>query len=199
MKKISTMFVRDAKDRSRIVDVVSPGCEWAAKGEGVATVKWDGTACLIRGGRLFKRYDAKNGKTPPPGFECCEAEPDQVTGHWPGWLPVGDEPESKWHREAMTECSMRGEQPPDGTYELIGPKVQGNPYGVGSLPSLFNGSRHFLIKHGQAVLTDVPRSYEDLREYLRHHPMEGIVFHHPDGRMAKVKTRDFGLPWPVKR
>lgn len=23
--------------------------------------------------------------------------------------------------------------------------------------------------------------------------IEGIVFHHPDGRMAKIKLRDFGI------
>ena len=27
--------------------------------------------------------------------------------------------------------------------------------------------------------------------------IEGIVWHHPDGRMAKIKRRDFGLSWPI--
>ena len=25
--------------------------------------------------------------------------------------------------------------------------------------------------------------------------LEGIVWHHPDGRWAKIKRRDFGLKW----
>ena len=28
--------------------------------------------------------------------------------------------------------------------------------------------------------------------------IEGIVWHHPDGRMVKIKARDFGLPWPPR-
>lgn len=46
---------------------------------------------MIRGGRLFKRYDAKHGKIPPPDFEPAQP-PDDVTGHWPGWVPVGEGP-----------------------------------------------------------------------------------------------------------
>lgn len=36
-----------------------------------------------------------------------------------------------------------------------------------------------------------PRDWEGLREWLRDRPFEGIVWHHPDGRMAKLKRRDF--------
>jgi hypothetical protein len=32
-----------------------------------------------------------------------------------------------------------------------------------------------------------------LREWLLDRDIEGLVFHHPDGRMAKIKLRDFGL------
>jgi len=31
------------------------------------------------------------------------------------------------------------------------------------------------------------------REWLKGRDIEGLVFHHPDGRMAKIKKRDFGL------
>jgi hypothetical protein len=34
---------------------------------------------------------------------------------------------------------------------------------------------------------------EGLREFLAAHDVEGVVFHHPDGRKAKIKKRDFGL------
>ncbi len=53
-------------------------------GEGIATRKWDGTACLVRDGILYKRYDRKlNPKTgeyksAPIGWEPCE-EPDEIT------------------------------------------------------------------------------------------------------------------------
>jgi hypothetical protein len=49
------------------------------------------------------------------------------------------------------------------------------------------------------VFEDVPRGYDELREYLARldskyapgHLAEGIVFHHPDGRRAKIKRKDF--------
>ena len=40
--------------------------------------------------------------------------------------------------------------------------------------------------------------YDDIREYLKRTPIEGIVYHGPDGRMAKIKRRDFAIGWPLK-
>ena len=70
----------------------------------------------------------------------------------------------------------------DGTYELVGPKVQGNPE---------NYDAHMLVRHGTVVVLGAPRSYDDLAEFMNDFPHEGIVWHHPDGRMAKIKRRDF--------
>lgn len=184
MKKIPSLFVRD-RETGLATDVVTPGCEWVTNGEGVATWKWDGTCCMVRGGRLFKRYDAKNGKTPPTNFEP-EQEPDAITGHWPGWVPVGDGTADQYHREAFTNShfiDMNGGMWPDGTYELCGPKVNGNPEGFAS---------HFLIRHGTRTV-DAPRTFSRLREWLATWEMEGVVFYHPDGRMVKVKKKDFGF------
>ena len=43
------------------------------------------------------------------------------------------------------------------------------------------------------VLADAPRTFVALRDYLQRHDIEGIVWHHPDGRMVKIKGKDFGL------
>ena len=43
------------------------------------------------------------------------------------------------------------------------------------------------------IIDDAPRTFDALREWLAGHDIEGVVFHHPDGRMAKIKLRDFGL------
>jgi len=76
----------------------------------------------------------------------------------------------------------------DGTYELLGPKVQGNPE---------HAQNSLLVCHGHGTAgnlgSDVPRTYDGLREWLAGKDIEGIVFHHDDGRMAKIKLRDFGL------
>lgn len=74
-------------------------------------------------------------------------------------------------------------QQPDGIYELCGPKVQGNAEKF---------ERHVLIPHGREVL-DAPRTYDELKAWLADKDIEGIVWHHPDGRMVKIKKRDFGL------
>lgn len=38
---------------------------------------------------------------------------------------------------------------------------------------------------------EVPRDFDGLMTWLLAHPeFEGIVWHHPDGRMAKLKHRD---------
>jgi hypothetical protein len=181
MQKIISLFQRNYDGDRLVRDELVPGAEWVAEGEGVATVKWDGTACMVRDGRLFKRYDAKPGRTPPAGFEQS-GEPDSVTGRVQGWVPVGDGPEDRWHREAFSPV------PIDGTYELCGPKIQGNPHKL---------SAHVLIPHGRAYLSQDPRTYADLKAYFTEHKIEGIVWHHPDGRMVKVKAKDFGLRWPA--
>jgi hypothetical protein len=183
MKKIPSVFVRHHDGDRRLLDQILPESAWVVAGEGTATRKWDGTACLVKGGRLYKRYDAKQGKAPPEGFEPCQ-EPDPVTGHWPGWVPVGAGPEDRWFHDADKPAL-------DGTYELCGPKIGGKH---GANPERFGTHRY--IRHGDELLADVPRTFQGLKQYLGDHPMEGIVFHHPDGRMAKIKRSDFGLRWP---
>lgn len=187
MQKIVSLFQRNYETDRLVRDEAVPGAEWVLAGEGVATQKLDGTCCMVRSGKLYKRYDLKPGKAAPSGFEPAQ-EPDPVTGRVPGWVPVGDGPDDAWHREAWLN---RTERPADGTYELLGPKIQGNPEGV---------ERHELVLHGAFLLVDCPRSWVGLRDYFRgvdgtsegtH--IEGVVWHHPDGRMVKIKAKDFGI------
>lgn len=179
-------------DGDRLVrDEVVPGSEWVIEGDGVPTVKYDGTSCMIRDGKLYKRQEFKADQTPPADFE--EVGHDEETGKRVGWRPVGDGPEDKWHRAAFellveTEDGTADVVWDNGTYELLGPKIQGNPEGLAA---------HVLIRHGGgmagAFTTEVPRDFELLKAWLADRDIEGIVFHHPDGRMAKIKLRDFGL------
>lgn len=179
MKKIPTIFERDWEgDRSRVLDKPHPDCGWVFAGDGIATRKFDGTCCLIRGGKLYKRRELRATDTPLPDFEVVEHDP--ATEKIVGWIPVGDGPEDRWHRAAYLEEM----NPQDGTYELIGPKVQGNPE---------NWMGHQLIRHGSIFEDDVPRTFDGLRDWLARQDIEGIVFHHKDGRMAKIKLRDFGI------
>lgn len=183
MKKIPTLFERDWEgDRSRVFNQVHAGCEWVLIGEGVATRKLDGTCCMARGSQLFKRRELRPGEAKPHGFE--EAGYDEETKKTVGWVPVGPGTEDRWHREALSRADVW----PDGTYELVGPKIQGDPEDWGY---------HCLVSHSghqvQMPWEDPPRTFDGLREWFADKHIEGIVFHHPDGRMAKIKKRDFGL------
>ena len=83
MKKIPTLFER-VYENHKIVDIlpnVTQGMEWVLKGEGVATLKIDGSCCAIINGEFYKRYDAKRGKPIPEGAIKCQEEPDPITGH----------------------------------------------------------------------------------------------------------------------
>jgi len=213
MKKIPSLFRRDYDGARLVYDEVVEGGEWVTAGEGRATVKIDGTCCRIHEGILWARYDRKRRrgatgedgilaayKSAPHGWERAQESPDRQTGHWPGWVPVGDGPEHRWHREGLEwlrdrdKIATEGAFIARGTYELVGPKVQGNPYQLAG---------HALWGHGQSFdlwrSPEPPREFDLLRAYLvRHLEHEGIVWWHPDGRMVKIKRRDFGLAWPPK-
>ena len=53
--------------------------------------------------------------------------------------------------------------------------------------------KHTLVKHGLVKLNDFPRNFEGIKEYLSHNNIEGIVWHHPDGRRVKIRGTDFGI------
>lgn len=188
MKKIPTLFKRDPDDMRHVTTEVHPDCQWVLAGEGVATRKYDGTCVMLdEDGNWWARREVKPGKTPPPNW--VEADCDETTGKRVGWEPSGQSPFAKFHSEALAEDANIGREFEPGTYELCGPKVQGNPEGY---------ERHRLVRHATAerigFATALPLTFSDLRaaaQMLAEDGWEGIVWHHPDGRMAKLKGRDF--------
>lgn len=178
MQKIPTIFIRD-QNTHKVINEPNPLADWVFQGQGVATQKLDGTACLIKDNQLYKRYDAKQGKIPPKDFMPAQESPDPITLHWPGWIPANkDNPNDRYH------CQVWDSSLPDGTYELIGPKINGNPE---------HEPNHKLINHwtGTFVFDNPPTTFNELKDWLIPLDIEGIVWHHPDGRMAKIKKRDF--------
>ena len=189
MKKIPTLFQREFTGRRAgpVRDEVREGLEWVLAGGGLATVKIDGSCCMVRGGALFRRYDAKAGRTPPPhAIPCCD--PDPVTGHWPHWVYAKpSQVDNAWHLAAFYNAG--GTWLSDGTYEAVGPHFQSNPYAL---------TYDCLEKHGKRIVKDAPRTFEGLREYLRTHNIEGLVFWKDGEPQCKIKRSDFGLKWPDK-
>ncbi len=195
MRKIPCLFQRDFSNPRApvLLREVTPGCEWVLDGLGTASTKWDGTACAVINGELYARYDAKRDKrgvmkTPPEGAIPCTDAPDEVTGHWPHWVKVGDNPQHKWHAAAW----KRNSHLVDGTYELCGPHFSANPHGF---------PEDTFVRHGwsQGDMSDVPRDFDGLETFLRHFLYEGIVYLHQDGvTRCKIRRDDFGFPWPLK-
>lgn len=189
MQKIISLFQRNYDGDRLVRDEIVPGAEWVPAGEGIATKKFDGTCVLIDNGTMWKRYEVKPGKRPPPGFRAA-SDVDDVTGKQQGWVPVGHGAQDQWHQEALANDDCTPGDYEDGTYELVGPKIQGNPEGF---------STHMLLRHGASLLPGAPRTFEGIRGYLGVVDAEGIVWHHPDGRMVKIKGKDFGLKRPGGR
>lgn len=194
MKKIPTLFKRSFQNHKviGISDQVEEGLEWVLKGEGIATVKVDGSCCAIFDGALYKRYDAKKGKPIPEGAIKCQEEADPITGHLPCWVKCSeDNPSDKWFIVAFNEllaCAPRIFHD-NHTYEAIGPHFQGNPYHL---------ERDILVCHGLHVMENCPRTFEGLKRVLKETPIEGIVFWKDNEPRCKIKRTDFGFEWPCE-
>lgn len=183
MDKIPTLF--DRGPDFKVIDQVRAGCEWVFQGEGAATEKLDGTniRLTIRSGEIVRVEKRRN--------------PNKVQkkkGIVDGWYVDADaySPEDRWIHEAAGNTDVSDW--PDGEHscEALGPRIQGNP---------LNLDRHLCVPFDlQIPEYDLgKRDYAELKNLLadlesRFSPgalAEGVVFHHPDGRRAKIKRKDF--------
>ncbi len=187
MQKINTLYKKDPNNLGRVINEIDPQNEWVLT-HGIATRKFDGTACAVISKTLYKRYDAKINKetgeykrpVPVDAIPCQEA--DKITGHHPHWVMCDrSDPADKWHFEAFGSVEL-----PEGTYELCGEKVQSNPEKI---------QGHQLISHTEHTFPNgVPTTFNGLKDFLTHVDVEGIVFHHSqDDRMCKIRKSDFGI------
>ncbi len=194
MKRIPTLWMRD--EHGLATPEHNPECAWVFEAQAEATVKWDGTAILIHRGICYVRLRARKGARvmgkwwhwthPKWTGDVAEIDPP---GHGWGWsVVVPGTIEHKIMPEAL-EVLEGGEGVVDGTWELCGPKINENPHGF---------TRHVLIRHGEQVVVRFPLTFDGMQQYLKGYPHEGVVWHHGDGRMAKVKRTDFGFKWPPK-
>ncbi|RKE19708.1 hypothetical protein BX266_3036 [Streptomyces sp. TLI_171] len=183
MEKIPTLFERDGD--FKVVDRPRAECAWVFAGEGAPTEKVDGTnvRLTVRSGQLVRVEKRRN-----------PSAAQKKLGIVDGWYVDTAEgaAEDRWILAAARGTDVRGW--PDGEHpcEALGPRIQGNPLGLAD---------HVCLPFDREapVYDGVPRSYRGLREYLaelesRFAPgalAEGIVFHHPDGRRAKIKRKDF--------
>lgn len=182
MNKIPTLFVRDDEDRRHVTREVTPGCEWVLAGEGTATRKFDGICVMFDGEAWWARREVKPGKQPPENYVALST--DETTGKTMGWEPEQQSGFYRWIAEARVAAHDARVVLAPGTYELVGPKINQNPEDY---------PEHWLVPHEHAdryPALNRPLGWDELAVALRALPWEGIVWHHPDGRMAKLKKRD---------
>ncbi|MFT5680074.1 MAG: hypothetical protein ACI8RZ_000979 [Myxococcota bacterium] len=184
MQKIPTLFQRDS--RFKVTPEVRPGCEWVLAGEGESTEKLDGTniRVTIRSGHVVRVEKRRNPN-----------KAQKAQGIIDGWYVDASDPEAadKWIHESVAGTDMTDWTDGEHSCEAMGPKIQGNPLSL---------DRHLCVPFDFAapIYSEIPRSFAGLSESLvalesQFSPgalAEGIVFHHPDGRRAKIKRRDFG-------
>jgi hypothetical protein len=183
MEKIPTLFERD--EHFRVVNRPRAECAWVFEGAGVGTEKLDGTnvRLTVRSGQLVRVEKRRN-----------PSRAQKAAGIIDGWYvdTVEGAGDDKWIIAAAGNTDVTGW--PDGEHpcEALGPRIQGNPLGLDD---------HVCVPFNMAApaLAEVPRDYADLQRFLADlesryapgHLAEGIVFHHPDGRRAKIKRKDF--------
>jgi len=198
MKKIQTILPKDPNDMGRVTNGT------LMQGIAYFKIKIDGTACMVKNGKPYARFDAKlfkrkKGKVItftkeeviaklPVGAIACQ-EADEKSGHWPHWVPVSeDNPSQKYILEGFNNL---GDNPIDGTYECVGPKLQGNPHGE---------DKHYWIAHFHDNLNvnlnnlEAENVFEFFEALFQDFNFEGLVAYNVDDiPIGKIRCSDFGI------
>jgi hypothetical protein len=187
-RKMTALFEIDRVNHVG-TDVINDKSAWVFTEPAVATVKRDGTGVLVTPeGEIFVRRSVKKGKRVPEGFRLAEI--DAFTGHMFGVEPFA---QSSFKTALEEALPATGKKLDPGTYELCGPKVNGNPEGF---------TEHVLIRHGAETLTVIPdmRSVhpdeafdllKDIFTDLKTQGVEGVVWWGADDKRVKLRVKDF--------
>jgi hypothetical protein len=196
MKKIPTLFPKDPTNLGRVIQ--GPSLFPIDKLE--FKIKVDGTACYMLAGQPYVRYDAKlikhkRGKivkvltkeeallTLPEGAIPCQ-EPDELSGHWPHWVKLFDQPEYGYQKKGY-ELSQPNT---DGSYECVGLGINGNPHGEEKTLWVHHQSDKLLVD----IQLSQDNCYSELQEFLKDFSYEGLVAYKKEVPVAKIRRCDFG-------
>lgn len=135
------------------------------------------------------------------GWERAQMQLDPITGDLPGWMPI--EPDSfdspdKFYWGGLRRLLSITEHGTvlDGTYELCGDTIYGNPHHVRGGFNLYPHQGYEQQVFENKRYGKPPTDYDSLKAWLATVPTracEGIVWEHADGRRTKVKRSDFEL------
>jgi hypothetical protein len=183
MEKIPTLFERD--NEFHVFDRPRSECSWVFAGEGIGTEKLDGTnvRLTVRSGQLVRVEKRRN----PSAVQKRQGIVD-------GWYVDTDSfaADDRWILTAARNTDVTGWADGEHSCEALGPRIQGNPLALAE-------QRCVPFNVAAPEYVAVPRNFDELRAYLANleskfapgYLAEGVVFHHPDGRRAKIKRKDF--------
>lgn len=186
MKKIKTIFERDWDGNREIIpEYVENGVFVHKLETATATEKLDGTniRVTVRNNTVVRVEKRRNPNKIQKQSGIKE----------PWYTDASDSSEDKWIMDAVKNTDFN--EIPDGEWsgEAIGKNIQGNPL------NLENNRVVFFTLNQAPIFRNVPNSFCDLARWIKVQKskignncgIEGIVWHLKDGRMYKIKTKDF--------
>lgn len=195
MQKIPTIFDRDWDGNRGVVDKISDDVKDFPFREAIVTEKLDGTnvRLTVRNHQLVRLEKRRN----PSKLEKAKGIVD------PWYVDASFGSEDKWIYDATDNTDLSQIEDGEWSGEAVGPNIQGNPLNLESnRVVLFSNPHdlHKLIRPSQdgTKLVMLP-IFSAVKEYLTRARsvygndcgIEGLVLHAPDGRMAKIKLKDF--------
>lgn len=182
MPKLDSPFVRKG-DNYTVIPEINPGYEWVFEDDGVTCQeKLDGTnvSIVIENGKLIRVFNREN-------------EMDMLSK-----VPVMEAVRNAYERGY---CNFT-----DGQHfgEAVGEKIQANPYKL--TEAIWLPYSTYFVKHlTYKTWGQYPKDFETISAWFKDglFPLfaaskgdkegfvEGVVFHHPDGRMAKLRRDMF--------
>ena len=156
---IAPAFILDGNGRA--TPTISPGCEWITDWTAAATQKVDGIGIKIDGNTIWQRSNSQWQEIPATEDRLAQA--------------------LQRHKD------VSGTAPSDGTYELIGPGINGNREMAVS---------YALVSHRDTRLANFPTDLPSIRTAMASLNIEGVVWHHIDGRMAQITMAQLGMARP---
>lgn len=192
MEKILTIFDRDWEGNRGVIDKPIEGLNLSYLEAGDATEKFDGTNVRITvRNHTCVRLEKRRNST----------KIQKHKGIVDPWYVDADEfdPQDKYLYEAVEGTDL--ECIPDGEWsaEAIGPKIQGNPLDLQAHTLIVFSISDISYRNIIRPEEEPPTIFNELRDWLPkqmscmnpERPIEGIVWHMPDGQMFKIKTKDF--------
>lgn len=182
MPKLESPFLREGSEYL-VTDKINPGYEWVFEDEGVTCQeKLDGTnvSIVVENGQVTSVWNREN-------------KMDLLSKN-----PVMEAVRNSYEKGY---CNFT-----DGQYfgEAVGDRIQGNPYKLKE--AIWLPYKTYFAKHlTYNTWGKYPKDFKTISEWFEHglFPLfsaskgdkdgfvEGVVFHHPDGRMAKLRRDMF--------